>query len=118
MNDTANKTRPEELTSTSDEVETIVFDLKIRCAKTRDGKTKFCSFDGVSIDESSKDQAPEVAVGAPQTDTPSVAAAPRKLSNDVDCSLCEALADALREKVEATVASRRMHPPVGRRSRS
>lgn len=96
--------------SNDDTVETIVFDLKIRCAKTRDGKTKFCSFDGVSIDESSKDPAPEVAVGA---------AAPRKLTDENhECDLCEALADALKKRVESTIASRRMHPPVGRRSRS
>jgi hypothetical protein len=111
--------KSEELTSTNDEVETIVFDLKIRCARTRDGGTKFCSIEGISVDEPTK--GPEVHVESPKTDTPPVAAAaPRELSNenDAECSLCEALADALREKVEAA-APRRLPPAMqSRRMRS
>lgn len=102
------KTQSEELTSTNnaDSVQYIDFDLKIRCARTRDGKTKFCSIEGISIEEPSKDPAPTVAV-----------AAPRELTDENHgCDLCEALADALKEKVAATAAPRRMHSPVGRRS--
>lgn len=102
--------KSEELTSANDEVETIVFDLKIRCARTRDGGTKFCSIDGVTIDEPSKGS--EVAVESPKTNTP-VEAAPRKLSNekDAECDLCTALAAALKEKIESR-APRRLPPAM------
>jgi len=110
----------------TDKVEYIDFNLKIRCAKTVDGKSKFCSIQNISIDEPGKSPAP--AVASPQTHapvvkadpavatvlpttvdavpaTPPVAAAPMEVPEvkDSECDLCAILADALRQQAAATV---------------
>lgn len=105
-----------EKSSSTNVVETTEFTITVACEKSADG-SRHCLIKDISIDEPFKDPAHEVAVGAPQKDT-SIAAAPRKLSNEKGhgCDLCEALADALKEKVAATTSPRRMHSPVGRRS--
>ena len=110
------------------EVQYIDFNLKIRCAKTGDGKPKFCSIQNISIDEPPKGTIPEMSVESSQKDIPSVTADPPKPVvaepaaaeqipdvKDSECSLCQALADALREKARST-APRRFHSSVGRRS--
>ena len=106
--------------SENDSVQYIDFDLKIRCAKTRDGKTRFCSIQDISIDEPSVDKTPLGPVLSPPKDT-TVAAAPRNLSDgkETECSLCSALEAVLKEKAKASTAltvPRRMTSQVGRRT--
>ena len=108
MNDTDNKTRSEELTSANDAVETTDYDIKVRCTKSLDGKTRSCKI-------------VEILTGGPakeRMDKPPVAgAASRKIAaeSDGDCDLCSVLADTLKEQTKPDVAPRRMHSPLGRR---
>ena len=103
--------KSEELSSGNDVVETTEFTFTIACEKAADGSSH-CSIKDVCIDKPSKGPTPDVAVESPKTDTPPVAAAARKLSNDADCSFCKALETALREKVTAAAAPRRLPPSM------
>ena len=100
-----------------------VFDVKVMCITSANG-TKSCKIQEISVDVPNKNAAPEVLVAptlkdASVTAVPSAApinAAPRELAagNDAECSLCQALADALREQVTAagpsTMAPRQLVP--------
>ena len=90
------------------EVETIDYDIKVRCTKSLDGTTRSCKIVEIATDGPTKGQ----------TDIPSIAtAAPRKIAaeTDGDCDLCSILADSLKDQVRPTAAPRRMHSPLGRR---
>jgi hypothetical protein len=113
--------RKPEKVSSKDEPKTIVstigYGLKVRITEFSDG-SQTCDVCDVTVDDP-KTLTPEVPVAAPQKDTPMaavpatpVAAAPRELPDDKakECSVCKALADALREQAKAA-APRRRFPP-------
>ena len=107
---------PSKNDSETDSIQYIDYDLKIRCAKTRDGKTKFCTIQDISIEAPSKEPTPLPVAEASLEET-SFAAAPRSFeeAEDAKCSLCEALANALTEQTRSNTASRKMTSSVGRR---
>ena len=98
-------------------VETIDYGLKVRITKFSDG-SQTCNVRDVTVDNSQKDPLPDMPA-SPQMNAPllllryreqAVEAAPRE-APDVkarECSVCEALTNALREQVKAATASREL----------
>ncbi len=121
----ASGVKPEKISSkdeSTDKVEHIDFNLKIRCAKTVDGKAKFREIRDIRIDEPDKNSLPAVVSPKPDAPvvkadpavaeiptttvdtvpaTPPIAAATRQVPEvkDSECDLCPILADALRQQV-------------------
>jgi len=113
--------KPEKASSNDNESQTDViedYDVKVRCITSANG-TKTCKIREISVDVPNKNPVPDVPAASSQKNasvaevpaaTPVIsvpatpaAAASRQLAagNDAECSLCQALADALRQQVEA-----------------
>jgi len=129
----ASGVKPEKASSSNDGSKTIVsttdFGLTVRITDFSDG-SQACDVGDVKIVNASSDPVPEVPAAFPQKNapvaavpaaTPVEAAAPRVLptGKEGECSVCAALANALKEQVAksapSTPAPRRLPSSAGRR---
>ena len=107
MDDLSSKNEPE-----NTQVECVEYNLRLRCLKTPNGN-RSCKIEDISVIEPKTDEkkAVEPADSAEKQDVvPPVTASGGEVKEEVSkgCAVCDAIADAIKEKVR-TAAPRQFH---------